>query len=537
MRYLLLSLAWRIFPVVSAVVWILASGQAARAQLEITEVMFNPLSANDNVWEWIEVRNLGGSPVDMDGAFADRVGDLVTAFPAVDGGLATNTVIPAGGIAVLYDANLGSGNPSNFNDQRFRDAWELDGSVSLIGVDSFPPLTNTGGTAFGFWADATAYNSDVSDIGNGPEVTSLANTLFSLDYTTGTGFPASSNGTSMRWSGSGSYQVGSGWGLSTLGQTGVVTSVEVSVTGFTNSTLDIGNPGFVPAAGTPAAGLLITEIMYNPRSPENNGAWEWIEIYNNTDSTIDFNATNYVLDDNDNAAHGQANILSGSVADDSVAVLYNADQISQQDMIDAWDPGGANGTNFIAVSGNWTGGFANGGDTVAIWDDFATDYLGEAVTGPGRTTANAVSVVDYDDDGVIWPFNDGDGSIHLVNLSLDQNTGTNWILSNGLDGLSFNAAGLPGTVIVHPGGDVGSPGTAGTPGDFDSDGDVDGADFLVWQRGGSPNGAVAGDLALWEANFGTTAAVAAASAVPEPGSLALLGLAMGLASLRRRPRG
>ena len=39
-------------------------------------------------------------------------------------------------------------------------------------------------------------------------------------------------------------------------------------------------------------------------------------------------------------------------------------------------------------------------------------------------------------------------------------------------------------------------------GDFDFDGDVDGADLLLWQRGGSPNPLGASDLAAWEANFG-----------------------------------
>jgi hypothetical protein len=39
---------------------------------------------------------------------------------------------------------------------------------------------------------------------------------------------------------------------------------------------------------------------------------------------------------------------------------------------------------------------------------------------------------------------------------------------------------------------------------FDADGDVDGRDFLIWQRGGSP--AAAGgssDLADWQSNYGS----------------------------------
>ncbi|TWU24558.1 PEP-CTERM sorting domain-containing protein [Bythopirellula polymerisocia] len=73
--------------------------------------------------------------------------------------------------------------------------------------------------------------------------------------------------------------------------------------------------------------------------------------------------------------------------------------------------------------------------------------------------------------------------------------------------------------------------------DFDGDGDVDGRDFLVWQRGGSPNGINSGDLALWKSQYGTTPLAAAIGAVPEPSSLLLLSLS-GVLSLavRRRSR-
>ena len=63
-------------------------------------------------------------------------------------------------------------------------------------------------------------------------------------------------------------------------------------------------------------------------------------------------------------------------------------------------------------------------------------------------------------------------------------------------------------------------------GDFDFDGDVDGADFLLWQRGGSPNLLSQTDLADWEANYGTTSAVSSVTAVPEPTSAGLLIVAL-----------
>jgi hypothetical protein len=70
--------------------------------------------------------------------------------------------------------------------------------------------------------------------------------------------------------------------------------------------------------------------------------------------------------------------------------------------------------------------------------------------------------------------------------------------------------------------------------DFDLDGDVDGADFLNWQQGlGTTR--TAADLANWRAQFGQGGATGAASATPEPGSLALLATgAAGVGLYRRR---
>ena len=65
----------------------------------------------------------------------------------------------------------------------------------------------------------------------------------------------------------------------------------------------------------------------------------------------------------------------------------------------------------------------------------------------------------------------------------------------------------------------------GLEGDYDFDADVDGDDYLVWQRGESPNSLDPADLATWQSNFGLPAAGAAVSAVPEPCCLLLTSLA------------
>ena len=72
-------------------------------------------------------------------------------------------------------------------------------------------------------------------------------------------------------------------------------------------------------------------------------------------------------------------------------------------------------------------------------------------------------------------------------------------------------------------------------GDFDGDRDVDGADFLVWQRGELPSPWSSSDLDAWQTNFGPTESpmAMASTGVPEPstGSMLLLGI---MAFFRRR---
>jgi hypothetical protein len=71
-------------------------------------------------------------------------------------------------------------------------------------------------------------------------------------------------------------------------------------------------------------------------------------------------------------------------------------------------------------------------------------------------------------------------------------------------------------------------------GDFDFNDVVDGNDFLIWQRGESPEAGSAAEFALWKANYGQSAPIPEISAVPEPGCLVLTGLAaLGLLAVGR----
>lgn len=77
---------------------------------------------------------------------------------------------------------------------------------------------------------------------------------------------------------------------------------------------------------------------------------------------------------------------------------------------------------------------------------------------------------------------------------------------------------------------------AGVEGDFDNDGDVDGSDFLLWQRGGSPNPRTAADLASWSAGYGGANLSVAVIAVPEPCTFLVLSVVAVLFPMRIRRR-
>jgi hypothetical protein len=52
-------------------------------------------------------------------------------------------------------------------------------------------------------------------------------------------------------------------------------------------------------------------------------------------------------------------------------------------------------------------------------------------------------------------------------------------------------------------GFAGGTGLGPAQGNFDNDSDVDGRDFLIWQRGGSPTQQSAADLTAWQTNYGS----------------------------------
>jgi hypothetical protein len=210
---------------------------------------------------------------------------------------------------------------------------------------------------------------------------------------------------------------------------------DFGTTSFTLTILD--NDGTPGAAGS----LVITEIMYNPRSNDNaNGNdVEWFEIVNTTPTAI--NLANYTLEDR---GDGTATFLGGTVQPFGIAVVIS-DDITVNTFQSAWDTG----FNIVQLDFDQFDGFNNSpGD------------LNEALI-LRDAAASVIDSVNFTDDAP-WPADDNRSSIYL-NVPNSQiiasgaglnDDGASWALSSaGVNGAFTSTSAGP-----FGGQDVGSPG-------------------------------------------------------------------------------
>ena len=383
--------------------------------LQITEIWSGQTGA-DVTEDWLEITNVGTDPwvsgVDPDLFYDDEATNPPD--PTVADPILGLTRIDPGESVVVVIGNAGDATD-------FVNVWTP--VIDLTGVE----VGFTDGAGLGQGGDA------INLFVGGPTLETIVDTEAYPDTAGFSGL---------------SYDVDLG-AFSVAGQNGAVETLALG--GLDDTEPAVGSPGNgEPITVMPTVDLVISEIMFNPASAEDD--WEWVELYNAGDTVVDLSG--FVLDDNNPVAVGAANIASGSIQPGETAVLYNADDVSDADFTAAW----GSGINLVAVTGWSALGLNNSVDTVGLWDSFAS------YNGDNQTQANALVSVTYPNIG------DGAGSVYLTDLT-DQ---TSFALST--DGIATPAGGDAYTSRAaggNNGSDIGSPGgflsdvVAPTPSDPD----------------------------------------------------------------------
>ena len=341
------------------------------------------------------------------------------------------------------------------------------------------------------------------------------------------------------------------------------------VTGYTNSSglgrslIEFDMASGLPAGVTVLGGDLVLPVgfFWEPGQPgtvrvnaheldtsfvEGEATWNIASSGSSwTTSGGDFNAT--VLGESqelnpDTVDGGDTAIVSGANLD--AAIVANASS-SSFDMLLKLDPTSEAGdpNTFNAVWFNSTStGNPKPSLRVEIFDPTSTLTIdGDYIQSAGATLEiDLASTTEFDvldvsgaltaggtlDVDLVGGFDPNDGDqFEILNFASASGSFA-FDLPTLSGGLSWDTSSLLSTGILEV--------VASVDADFNNDGIVNGLDFLVWQRGDSPQGGSSDELLAWQDQYGNPSPTTPTSSVPEPTSVVLLaiGLALGLANRR-----
>ncbi|MEM1331491.1 MAG: lamin tail domain-containing protein [Planctomycetota bacterium] len=430
----------------------------------ITEIMFNPSGSES---EYIELYNSGDQAIDLTGYFFQDLDQPVfdgaeTPFPSIDdtdmNGEPDAFLIEPGGIVVIGDETLENWEAGWGPVEGYR---YLRAPVNLANNADLVNEVRTLNTPDGRIVDVANYQGTTS---NGvPQAGWPGDDGRGSFYLLGTGDAADINAERNN--------DGSQWALSIAGLDGARSP---EVTSRFNGR-DVGSPGYINF-GTPerpSGEVILSEIMFATNSdfPGESGVLaepgldEWVEILNVSGSTIDLSG--WYLADED----GQTTPLpaGATLEPNEAAIISSRDYFGLNpapvnEYYEAWDCGYQ-----VFVVNDWYR-TERGNDNLSRLGD-----TGEAGTASNPSTGREiltlrkddgapVDVVNYDDDGFVWPLvanglpQNPAFSIYLFrtrNLNeTDNDNGLNWATSlAGFDGAINNSI-----TAIYNAGQFGSPG-------------------------------------------------------------------------------
>jgi hypothetical protein len=473
----------------------------------ISEIMYNPpnnpaiYGGDEIIREWVEIYNFGATPVDISGwKLRDIEGDPATgAFPA-------GTILLPGRAAVIIPGTTGTNPvPADIADQ-FRQAWGVSSSTLVIAVDPFQAKGNSATATDEVLSLLTASNL-VVDVANYQSPDFNAATLAS-------GWPWNTNHGSLAYVPSGgvisktSNDDPANWVTSIDRLNGAVRSTQVGVYADEGAFGGAGSPGTLwNAPRTQQTGeLIISEILYTANSNfgNNNDRNEFIEVLNVSPACVDISG--WFIQDEDGLTRGIPSGTQIAAGEAIVLIPTGAAGVDTATLIAEFRAAWGQSLRVIPLSG-WSSTEARPN----LLNLANAPTPGNEVLQLRKADATVVDIVNYDDDGSIWPLDStsttpGSGlawSIYVfgpaANFTADANdSGLNWAASSaGLDGAIQNTL-----TTVFNGNDQGSPGfvqgfTAGAPctpigsacgpadlggegGSEGFDGNLDNNDFIVF---------------------------------------------------------